>query len=388
MSNLWKALLPALKVIVGVVSMVGVALPAPPYIIANDDAPFPFTGVSFLALGTNGGLKNEAQVETPGTGIGGGYFGANRILVVNSSTQACVFASEAGSGDVVGIDVNTLAVGGSATGSSTDAGLNNGIGLAGNDHYVYAGFTDTNTIGTFKVQSGCGLMFVNDTAIGGLEGGAINGLAAHGNMLITTYTDGTVESFNIANGTPISNGDKQISSGTNRAHGATYPNSIDITSDGHFAIFGDTSTSLVVEVSDISSGKLAKTTVYKSEASISASNVILSPDETLLYVVNTQGASVSALFFDKRKGRLTAGCTSEPIRGHSTEWSYLVGVALASTTGNGGGVYVAEFPSGIARIKIKVKGETCTLHETVGSPFRTKHAAGLLSIGAFPPRAF
>src|SRR5215831_3247068 len=103
MSNLWKALLPALKVIVGVVSMVGVALPAPPYIIANDDAPFPFTAVSFLALGTNGGLKNEAQVETPGTGIGGGYFGANRILVVNSSTQACVFASEAGSGDVVGI---------------------------------------------------------------------------------------------------------------------------------------------------------------------------------------------------------------------------------------------------------------------------------------------
>jgi 6-phosphogluconolactonase (cycloisomerase 2 family) len=141
-------------------------------------------------------------------------------------------------------------------------------------------------------------------------------------------------------------------------------------------------------VSDLSSGKLGKTTVYSSTASISSSNVILSPDESLLYVVNTQGATVTVLFFDKATGKLAAGCTSDTIRGHSTNWSYLAGVALGSNTGDGDGVYVAEFPSGIARLKLKLKGKTCEMHEAVQSPFKTKNAAGLLSIGAYPPRAF
>ncbi len=46
------------------------------------------------------------------------------------------------------------------------------------------------------------------------------------------------------------------------------------------AIFGDTSTQIVVEVSDISSGKLTPTVVYTSKAGINSSNVMLSPDET------------------------------------------------------------------------------------------------------------
>jgi hypothetical protein len=366
----------------------GVATGATPYIITNDDALFPFTSVTFLAVGPFGGLTFAKDVATVGIGIGGGYFGTKRIVVLNNANQACVFASEALSGDVVGIDVNTLTVGGSAVGSNTDAGTGNGIGLAVNDQYLYAGFTDSNTIGTFKVLSGCGLMFVNDVAVAGLEGGIINGTAVHGNMLIATYTDGTIESFDVSNGPPLSNGDRQISSGTLRARGATFPNSVDITSDGHYALFGDTSTSVVVEVSDISSGKLTRTRVHSSTASISSSNIMLSPDETLLYVVNTQGDSVSVLFFNKIAGTLSDGCTSAPIRGQSTDWSYLAGLALAQPTGNAGGVYVAEFPSGIARLNLKIKGKTCTLQEAVQSPFVDRNSSGLLSIGSFPPRSF
>ncbi len=130
-------------------------------------------------------------------------------------------------------------------------------------------------------------------------------MAVHGNILIATYTDGSIESFDISAGTPSSHGDKQYSTATLNSQDATYPNSIDITSDGHYAIFGDTSTSEVVEVSDISSGKLSKTVLHKTVASISSSNIMLSPDETLLYVVNTQGDSVRALFFDKTTGKLS-----------------------------------------------------------------------------------
>jgi hypothetical protein len=310
--------------------------------------------------------------------------------VLNNASQACIFASSAATGDVSGIDVKTLTVGGSASGSETDTGAGNGIGLAGNDQYLYAGFTDSSTIGTFKVLSGCGLMFVNDISVGGLRGGVVNGMAVRGNILVATYTDGTIESFDISNGTPLTHGDRQISTATLRERGASFPNSVDITSDGHFALFGDTSTSMVVEVSDISSGKLAKTRVYTSTARTSSSNIMLSPDETLLYVVNTQGDAVSAIFFNKRTGKLSPGCSSNRLKGESRKWSYLAGVTLVSPTGNGGGVYVAQFgdPPGIATVALTTSGGKCSLKEVPHSRVTDPHSPGLLSIGTFPPRSF
>lgn len=59
-----------------------------------------------------------------------------------------------------------------------------------------------------------------------------------------------------------------------------------------------------------------------------------------------------------------------------------------SSTGNGSGIYVAEFPSGIARMKLKVKGKVCSWREVPQSPFEDKNASGLLSIGTYPPRSF
>ncbi len=175
-----------------------------------------------------------------------------------------------------------------------------------------------------------------------------------------------------------------------RSQDATYPNSIDITSDGHYAIFGDTSTEMSLEVSDISSGKLTKTKVYQTVAAISSSNIILSPDETMLYVVNTQSARVSALFFDKKTGKISGGCRSGPLAGVSQNYSYLAGVALMSQTGNGGGVYVAEFggASAIATVTLSLTGQKCSLQEASGSPASDLNSPGLLSIDTFPPRSF
>jgi 6-phosphogluconolactonase (cycloisomerase 2 family) len=368
----------------------GLASAATPYVIANDDAAFPTpTGVSFYRIASNGRLVFQEQVITGGFGAGGGFFGANRIVALNSGAQQCVYASEALTSDIVGISLSTLTIGGSATGSATDAGTANGIGLAMNDKFLYAGFTDSNTIGTFQVQPGCGLSFIGDVAVGGVQGGIINGMAVHGNMLIATYTDGSIESFDISGGTPQSHGDKMLSTATRTSKEATYANSIDITSDGRFAIFGDTSTLLSVEVSDLSSGKLAPTVVHKTTDSISSSNVVLSPDETLLYVVNTQGAAVSAFFFNKNTGRLSEGCTSGRIRGQSGKWSYLASAALMSTTGNGGGVYVAEFGSNsITAVNLTVSGRKCSLEESARAPAADDNSTGLLSIGIFPPRSF
>jgi len=360
--------------------------PAQDYLVTNDDS---FTnGVSFYAIGSGSALTFAMEVPGPGLGIGGGLFGMSRVVAVNSGKTQCIFAAEAFTNDVFWIEAGSGIAGGAATGSPSDDGSANGIGLAANPQYVYASFSTSNTIATFQVQSGCALAFVSDVAVGGLNGGVIDGMAVHGNMLIASYADGSVESFTVASGPPVSNGDKQNS--TASRGGNTYPNGIDVTQDGHFAIFGDTSTSDVVEVSDISSGRLTSTVAYQTHSGISSSNVLLSPDQTILYISNTQGDVVTAAFFNKNTGVISRGCTSGRLKSYVQAWSYLGSMVLQQITGNGGGVFVAEFgaPSYIAALNLSVEGSKCTLKEAAGSPTLDSYSRGLLSIGRFPPRSY
>src|SRR5579863_6741876 len=341
MSVSWLSRVAAVLAAVCVASGFAVGAGKPHYLVTNDDsAGFSSSTVTIYTVGTNGLPTMKGQVSTNGKGIVGGYFAANRVNVLNSGKSECIYASDAGSGDIASIVVQTLKLAGNAKGSSNDGGTSNGIGLAMNSQYLYASFTDSNTIGTFQVKPGCKLTFVGDTSVGGLQGGVIDGMVIHGSIMVVTYGDGSIESFNISAGTPVSNGDEQNSTGSRG--GNTYPNGIDITQDGHYAIFGDTSTSTVVEVSDISSGKLTPTVVYRLGSGISSSNIMLSPDETLLYISNTQGDRITAAFFDKSTGVLSKGCTSGSLKGYVTDWSYLGSLALETTPGTGGVVYVAE----------------------------------------------
>jgi hypothetical protein len=362
----------------------------PQYLLTNDDASFT-NRVTFYTVEANGLLKLKEEVTTAGAGIGGGFFGTNRLALLNTESDECVYASDAFAGDIAGINVSTLQAVGSTSGSKSDSGAANGIGLVISSKYLYAGFTTSNTIGTFKIEPGCSLTFVSDVPAAGLNGGMIDGMAIHGNMLVVTYGDGSIESFDISKGVPTSNGDEQNSTAfLQSAEGATYPTSVEITKDGHFAIFGDTSDSTVVEVSKITSGKLTKTVVYSQKAPMSSSNILLSPDETLLYVSNTQGDAISALFFDSHTGKLSPGCTSGKLKGYSTDWSYLASLALETNTGTGGVIYVAEFgsPSSIGMIQLSSTGGKCKLKELSGSPVSDPNSPGLLSIGSFPPRSF
>jgi 6-phosphogluconolactonase (cycloisomerase 2 family) len=361
------------------------------YIVTNDDVP-PInpTSVSFYTVGSNGLLTLKAKLPTGGIGIGGGYFAENRLNILDSGNQECVYAAEAESGDIVGVLVRTLTLGGTANGSPKDSGTTNGIGLAMNSQYLYASFTDYSTIGTFKVLPGCKLKFVGDISVIGLQGGTIDGMVIHGNIMVTSYGDGSIESFNISGGVPVSNGDEQNSTASHDGTSNTYPNGIDITQDGHYAVFGDTSPLTVVEVSDISSGKLTPTVVYHLGNGINSSNILLSPDETLLYISNNQGDRITAAFFDKATGKLSKGCASNSLKGYVKDWSYLGALALENTTGTGGMVYVAEYgsPSSIAEIKVMSTGTSCTLEELPKSPVSDPNSPGLLSIGSFPPRPF
>jgi 6-phosphogluconolactonase (cycloisomerase 2 family) len=380
-----------IAVLVGVCVANGVAAGAGKsrYVVTNDDVPPALNAsATFFTVETDGLLTMKAKILTGRGGIAGGYFAANRVSVLNSGNAQCVYTSQALTGEIEGIVVKTLEIGGHAVGSSKDTGASNGVGLAMNAKYLYASFTDSSMIGTFRVQPGCTLTFVGDITVGGLQGGVIDGMAIRGNIMVVTYGDNSIESFNISGGEPVSNGDEQNSTGSRG--GNTYPSGVDITQDGHFAIFGDTSPFTIVEVSDISSGKLAPTVVYHLGKGINSSNVLLSPDESLLYISNNQSGTLTAAFFDKSTGKLSKGCVSRPLKGFDADWSYVASLALDQTTGTGGVVYVAEYgvPSSIGEINVKSAGGKCTLTESSHSPVSDPNSPGLLSIGAFPPRPF
>lgn len=389
--RIWKLRGSAMLLAVCLMAGMAEAASSGHYLVTNDDSTGNFVqnSVTFYRVEADGSLGLVTKVSIGVTGIAGGFFPAKRVAVLDTDSNQCVFASNAATGVIVGIDSGFI-VRTRAQGSAADTGLSNGVGLAANAQYLYASFTDDSSIATFQVEPDCGLNFLGDTTVSGVQGGVIDAMALHGDMLITTYGDGSVESFNISSGEPISNGDKQNTTAFTASLGASYPSAIDITQDGHYAIFGDTSTSVSVEVSDLSSGRLTATKVYQTTLSLNSSNIMLSPDETLLYAVNTQGDRLSAAFFDKNTGVISGGCSSGLIKGYSQNFSYLAGLAFATNTGTGGEVYVAEFgaPSSIAMIRVTSAAERCTLHEVPNSPAADPNSSGLLSIASFPPRAF
>jgi WD40 repeat protein len=359
------------------------------YLFTNNDPSGKLSNSStFFTVGATGLLTQKAVLTTGFGGIGGGYFGMDKVKALQNGKQQCVFVSDSFSGLVAGIVVSTLNVSGAFAPSATDTGQSNGVGLALSSKYLYASFTDSNTIGTFKILPGCKLKFVGDVDVLGLNGGSPDGMAIHANLLVVTYVDGSIESFDISNGEPVSNGDQQNSTGFMRE--GVLPGGVDISSDGHFAIFGDVSVTTTVEVSDISSGKLTKTIVYHLGSRRNSSTVLLSPDETLLYIGSTQSGQVVAAFFDKTSGTLTKGCASGPLHGFDTDWAYVGTLATETTSGTGNIVYAAEFgsPGSIAIVNVMSSGGKCTLKESSKSPAVDPQSPGLLSIGVFPPRAF
>ena len=174
----------AIALLAAVLAARGSATSQTQYVITNDDP-----GVSFYTVSQGGLLTLQQQVQIGGFGTVAGFFGANRLNMLDGGGQQCVFASIPSAGEISGIVISTLTVGGTASGSPTDNGAANGIGLASNTQYLYASFSSSNTIGTFAIQPGCDLSFINDVSAAGLAGGQIDGMTIHGNIMITTFTD-------------------------------------------------------------------------------------------------------------------------------------------------------------------------------------------------------
>src|SRR5580704_4512053 len=358
------------------------------YLITNDDPPPKIpTSSTLFTLAPNGLPQDPTRVSLGGVGAGGGYFAASRVSVLHSTTSACAFLSIGGSGEISAVDLYTQRNVGDFSAAATDSGLSNGIGLVNNGAYLYASFSSSNTLATFSVLQDCGLQFLGDISPLGKHQGNIKGMALQGDMLVVAYGEGSIESFNISAGLPVSNDDLQNATGyaTDR-----FPSGVDISPDGRYAIFGDMSITTTVEVSDISSGKLKKTVLYNLGPANDATNLLFSPDGSLIYIANTGSGKVTAAFFDRETGKVAGGCVSPTLKGFDHTWVFLASPVTEQTTGTGSVLYLAEFgsPSSIAVIDVTSSAGQCTLTEKPASPVIAPNTNALLSIGMYPPRPF
>jgi hypothetical protein len=348
------------------------------YLIANDDhgvgQP---NSATFFTIAADGTLSNPTQINLGGVGSGGGFFAANRAVILNNASSPCVYFSQGVSSTITGVQALTQTVAGHFSASNADDGTENGVGMVMNGNYLYASFSTSATLATFSVQSGCALQFVSDISPVGLNGGSVKGMALYGNLLVVTYGDGSIESFNVSNGVPVSNGDAQTSAGSAIDD---MPDGVVITADGHYAIFGDDSSDAAVEVSDISSGHLTQTVLYNLPDGFNSNNVLLSPDQTLLYVVHNTSGQVSAAFFDKTTGKVGGSCISAQLNGFDDSFSFLATPVTQLTTGTGGALYIAEFGSSIGVLNVSASDGQCTLTETPASPVTDPNSLGLLSL--------
>jgi len=365
------------------------AFAAPPpaaigYLVTNDDYGLGASDTAtFFTIAANGTLSKPTLVNLGGEGTGGGYFASSRVSVLNSATTPCVYLSAGSTNTIAGVEALTQTAVGDFPASATDNGADNGIGMVMNGSYLYASFSTSATLATFAVQPGCGLQFLNDISPAGLNGGTVKGMALNGDLLAVAYGDGSIESFDISGGSPVSNGDQQNSTGF---ASDDFPSGVVITPDGHYAIFGDDSSGAAVEVSDISSGQLTSTVLYSLRSGFNSNNILLSPDGTLLYVTNNTSGQISAAFFDSVTGTVSEGCISRKLRGFDSTFSFLSTLATQMSTGTGSVLYVAEFgqPSAIGVIHVRGGGGKCTLKEGTRSPVVDPNSESLLSIGVVP----
>ena len=376
---------------------------SPEYVVTNDDVPtVGGNSATIYQIGARGALTQIKVIRTKGTGIGGGDYSTARVNILRSPTQDCAYVGDAAGpkgkapGDVAAINMKTLKLAGAFPGSAHDTGNSIGVGLAETPKgtYLFATYTASATIATYKQLAGCKLKFVGNAASAvGLNGGAVDGMRVtpNGKYLVVAYGDKSIGSWRIGASGRL----KLIGNIPTADHKTAV--GVDISGNGNYAIFGVANgMSATAEVSPIAAdGGLGATTGYPGIGKgADGENVWLSPDQNWIYITNNTSGQFGAAPFNQATGVIdpSKSCTSKVLKGFGSKWSWLSGLATRSTVGTGGFLYGAEWngggPSGIAIVAVTVNGGACTLKETSASPVSDPASPGLMSIGVDPPRNF
>jgi len=397
MTRIWRT---AIVVIIGAMlpAFCGVGAYAADHLVVTNDNNPTANSVSIYKL-TGDSLTREGTVPTGGLGIARFYASEVSQSVARDGSDTCVFAGDAGSGDIAAMKVTKstpfLTVAGNFGSPDGDSGSTAGIGIAISGNYLYANYTTTQSIGVWQIATGCTLTFVTDlTGTGGLNGGSINDMAAtpNGKYLVVTYGDGSVGSYAIGGGT-ISLIGQEIISGYNVGGGAD-ATSVAISSNGQWAIFGDLSATNTtqLDVAGIgSNGALATTISYGGNGllgnGLNSNGIQLSPNNQFIYVVDSGSGQETTVSFNATTGVISYpnGCLTA-LAGYNSEWAEASQVADVTTTATGGGIYISEGGFGLSAYSyialLRVNASGCAT-EVPGSPFPERFSPALQSISSY-----
>ena len=387
------------------------------------------SATGYQAVGGGLSIIAGSPFGTTSTGLGTFLAPVQEVAIsYGVPNQACLYVSDPlgtsafPNGDVAAFLINTttgvLTLVGNYDDPTDTSGPNKlGIPLAVDRRlgfpYFFAAFTAENAIAFFKVNtSTCQLFYASSTTAIGLSGGSVQGMAvskAGPKILVTTYGDGSVQSFKILGGTlgalPIFN-----STGFMNASQRGIPAGVDITRNGRFVVFGDDQGGFTeVEVAKIlSSGALAPTVDYGGPViasgvnlgpGLNSQNIWISPGPVgglnYLYVTNDGSGQVTTAHLSIITGVVsqiassacTAGYTN-PTALNPGSWIFPAGVHTLKTTPSGSGIVVAEYgaPSSVAALAIQ-NASGCT-RELSTSPFADPFSNSLYSIDVFPSRQY
>jgi hypothetical protein len=350
------------------------------YVVTNNDPAAAANSATIFKV-ENMGLTVDKVLQTGGNGGGGGDFAVTRVIIEGSGADQCLFVGDAGTSDIAGFTLPAL----TKTGNFTDPDGNSNaffssLGLTARGKLLFAAYGVSINIGVFEIEPGCVLKLLGTyaTPFPGLG----MRVTPNGKTLVVGYGS-PVDSFSISSkGVLTENGPYNSIAGAG----------VDITSDGKLAIFGDiTGGTTQVEIYPINpNGTLGAETSLGGDGSLGAgqdsSYVWLSPNEKFLYVSNNLSKEVTSLgFTESPLGLSYVGITTLADSGSIIS---IGGLTTASSSGNGGGIYVAEFssPNGlVGLLKINSDGTTT---EVSGSPYNNGESSALLSLAAFPQRPF
>jgi hypothetical protein len=383
----------------GANSATGFSVVAGPALALVTGSPFATTSTGFAAF------------PTPVQEVAGNIAGSN-CLFVSDPLGISTFPT----GDVAAFSIGAggvLTLIGNYNDPSNTSGANKLIPLAIDRRigfpYFFAAFTGENKIAFYKVGGNCQLFWASSTFAVGLSGTPVMSMAvskAGPHVLVVTYGDGSIQSFKIGGGTltPLA---IFLSTGSGAQGGL--PESVDVTRNGKYAVFGDRQPGFAeVEVAKIlPGGALAPTVDYGGPAlasgvnlgpGLNSRNIWLSPaavaGKFYLYITNKSSGQVTTARISQVTGVVSpagtcTGAYTNPTTLLPLAWSGAAGLHTITATGSGSALAVAEYgtPSSVALLKIQTP-TGCTL-EVPGSPFVDPFSSnGLASVDVFPSRPY
>ena len=371
-----KMLLERLRVL----SLAGVVLglcasrvQAQQYIYTNDNVAGGTNSTTALAVSAKGALKVIKTYSTGGKSAGNGSFGLSPIASAKTRLGSCLFVSNGGNSTIAAYQANlfngTLSVvHGSPFSDGVTGSQQFGVGLAvGNNHLLFAGNTNNNSISVLRIGTNCSLQGMTKVSVPGSPAGMK--VTPDGKYLIAAY-NGKVDSFTI----DYTTGQLTELGPFNPAGAAS---GVEISCDSSTAYFGDTANNTQVEVFRISStGELEELDNFTNKNGQSSNNVMLSVDGKHLYVSNTLSNQMTTLSVGSNGG----------LSWDSTVKLNRPGVfALGLGTGTSGAdIFVSEQSNPEAIGVLAATGGN--LKEVAGSPFAVlkngSDPAGLTSLPA------